>query len=97
MYDSGSQYAELTLCLPSPMLFLLNLQDMKLVNSSTALRYCLKRNDNSANIIPTGGERESVCLSVCVCVCVCLCLFVFVCPSLHLSVCVCACPYFSTC
>ncbi len=38
MYDSGSQWAELTLCLPSPMPFLLDLHDMKLVNFRTAAR-----------------------------------------------------------
>ena len=54
MYDSGSQWAELTLVLPSPMLFLLNLQDMKLVNSSTQVRYCLRRVDNSANMAAQG-------------------------------------------
>lgn len=50
MYDSGSQWAELTLCLPSPMPFLLDLHDMKLVNFRTAVRYSLRRVDNSANI-----------------------------------------------
>ena len=39
MYDSGSQWAELTLCLPSPMPFLLDLHDMKLVNFRTAARW----------------------------------------------------------
>ena len=46
MYDSGSQWAELTLCLPSPMPFLLDLHDMKLVNFRTAVRYNLRRIDN---------------------------------------------------
>ncbi len=50
MYDSGSQWAELTLCLPSPMPFLLDLHDMKLVNFRTAVRYSLRRVDNSANL-----------------------------------------------
>ncbi len=52
MYDCGSQWAELTLCIPSPMLLLLNLQDMKLVNSRTSTRYCLRRIDNSSNMTP---------------------------------------------
>ena len=56
MYDSGSQWAELTLCIPSPMLLLLNLQDMKLVNSRTTTRYCLRRVDNSSNMTPVGGS-----------------------------------------
>ncbi len=50
MYDSGSQWAELTLCLPSPMPFLLDLHDMKLVNFRTAVRYNLRRIDNSDNL-----------------------------------------------
>ena len=50
MYYSGSQWAELTLCLPSPMPFLLDLHDMKLVNFRTAVRYNLRRIDNSDNI-----------------------------------------------
>ncbi|XP_019855382.1 PREDICTED: tyrosine-protein kinase Abl-like [Amphimedon queenslandica] len=50
MYDSGSQWAELILCMPSPMLLLLNLQDMKLVNSKTQVRYSLRRFDNTANM-----------------------------------------------
>ena len=50
MYDSGSQWAELTLCLPSPMPFLLDLHDMKLVNFRTAVRYSLRRIDNSENL-----------------------------------------------
>ena len=50
MYDSGSQWAELTLCLPSPMPFLLDLHDMKLVNFRTAVRYTLRRIDNSDNL-----------------------------------------------
>ena len=45
MYDSGSQWAELTLCLPSPMPFLLDLHDMKLVNFRTAVRFNLRRID----------------------------------------------------
>jgi hypothetical protein len=51
MYDSGSQWAELTLCIPSPTLLLLNLQDMKLVNSRTQVRHSLKRVDNTPNMI----------------------------------------------
>ena len=47
MYDSGSQWAELTLCFPSPMPFLLDLHDMKLVNFRTAVRYSLRRIDQS--------------------------------------------------
>ena len=50
MYDSGLQWAELTLCLPSPMPFLLDLHDMKLVNFRTAVRYNLRRIDNSDNL-----------------------------------------------
>ena len=50
MYDNGSQWAELTLCLPSPMPFLLDLHDMKLVNFRTAVRYSLRRVDNSHNL-----------------------------------------------
>ena len=57
MYDSGSQWAELTLCLPSPMPFLLDLHDMKLVNFRTAVRYSLRRVDNSANM----QQGESTC------------------------------------
>ena len=65
MYDSGSQWAELTLCLPSPMPFLLDLHDMKLVNFRTAVRYNLRRIDNSDNlqdgkpcdITQAGGNR----------------------------------------
>lgn len=53
MYDSGSQWAELTLCLPSPMPFLLDLHDMKLVNFRTAVRYSLRRIDNY-NYVPDG-------------------------------------------
>ena len=51
MYDSGAQWAELTLRMPSPTLLLLNLQDMKLVNSRTQVRFCLRRIDNSANMV----------------------------------------------
>ena len=50
MYDSGSQWVEMTLCLPSPMPFLLDLHDMKLVNFRTAAHYSLRRTDNSDNI-----------------------------------------------
>ena len=56
MYDSGSQWAELTLCLPSPMPFLLDLHDMKLVNFRTAVRYSLRRIDQS-------DSMEVVCKS----------------------------------
>lgn len=51
MYDSGSQWAELTLCLPSPMPFLLDLHDMKLVNFRTAVRYNLRRIDQSDSMV----------------------------------------------
>ena len=56
MYDSGSQWVELTLCLPSPMPFLLDLHDMKLVNFRTAVRYNLRRIDNSENV--QQGKRK---------------------------------------
>ncbi len=61
MYDNGSQWAELTLCLPSPMPFLLDLHDMKLVNFRTAVRFGLRRLDNSANMqdVPTCPEARS--------------------------------------
>ena len=36
--------------MPSPMPFLLDLHDMKLVNFRTAVRYNLRRIDNSDNI-----------------------------------------------
>ena len=50
MYDSGSQWAELTLCLPSPMPFLLDLHDMKLVNFRTAARWvCVERRGRVPN------------------------------------------------
>ena len=51
MYDSGSQWAELTLCLPSPMPFLLDMHDMKLVNFRTAVRYNLRRIDQSDSMV----------------------------------------------
>lgn len=66
MYDSGSQWAELTLCLPSPMPFLLDLHDMKLVNFRTAVRYYLRRIDNSDNVQDgksPGGLNASVLFS----------------------------------
>lgn len=63
MYDSGSQWAELTLCLPSPMPFLLDLHDMKLVNFRTAVRYSLRRIDQSDSMEVVSKSCDN-CMSI---------------------------------
>ena len=66
MYDSGSQWAELTLCFPSPMPFLLDLHDMKLVNFRTAVRYSLRRIDqsDSMEVVSKSGDNHVIIMSV---------------------------------
>ncbi|KAL5468995.1 hypothetical protein EMCRGX_G030158 [Ephydatia muelleri] len=65
MHDSGSQWLELTLCLPSPMPFLLDLHSMKMVNFRTAVKYNMRReiNQNYSAVPITEATDEIECSS----------------------------------
>ena len=54
MHDSGSQWLELTLCLPS---FLLDLHSMKMINFRTAVKYIMRREINLNHTAPCCAQR----------------------------------------